>query len=391
MTSAYVYGKIVQHDCFAQYEPNQNDSCFPTQPVVKQCKKTEDFTDWNACTYYKCGSGFGKNEYRSCCQPDPSLCPMIGGIDGIPLWAGKNPEPSAYDVGGVCTPSGARDTTNILCRYFVSDFQTTEDVTLWTNTFVKNPTNSKENIEFSTEQLNTQLLPSYCLQPADPGDCPAQIQGVEGPSCPNGLTGCSRVVAKGGDANICPQWYNDNQNVGRVAAGNYCNTYTCATDCQCYNRAKVDNTFIQISPYAPPLKEGCWYVPCKSAASIFVPKDVDPGTGPSVCPTTICQSVVNFIDDHITNFNINNLNQSISCCANGVCGGSSSSIWAQYWKWIVMGLAMFVAVIIVVIIVSIVATNSGKNKIEDSTISNEHADSVVTEPTSAVSGPTIQT
>ncbi len=361
----FVYGKKTQKTCYEQYTPPADVRVCSRVilPNPARCEQTNGIDDWTPCKF-RCAI-FSSPYYNTCCKPDPGICPQIGAAAGVPLWAGDNPSANTPGKGGVCTPA---TTTDILCRYPVSAFTTAADVGLFNTTFVNDPTNSTPNRAFSLDQLNTQLLPSYCFQSANPGECPASVAGITGPSCPTGLAGCSKVVSTGTDGNLCSPWYNNFKDIGDAAAGTYCAANTCAIDCRCYNRLVVDDIYIQVSKAAPPgIKDGCWYAPCKNFPPIFVQPTADPGTGPSVCPTTICSQINEFINNNINNFNINNLNQDISCC-NGTCGGGANggggntmSFWAQYGSYILVGLAVLVVVIVIIIIISVVTT-SNRNK-----------------------------
>lgn len=236
-TSDLVTGNVVQQHQINTYSPgvcNCNACSFQT-PVA-----TCNTGDWQYDTVPCCGKACPAQPL--CSTVDPTVCPSFGG----------RPAQSA----------SFSQAPNVTCTYLISQFQTTDDVVNYINTFG------------NTQQLNTQILPQFCAGAST--TCPttsatSSLPGVTPSSC-------NRMLSTGQDGQICSAWAAANPTRADTAQITYCNTPG-AVGCDCVNR-KSNFNYRSFAQYTT-ANDGCWYAPCTQPTELIPSTvsgdDCDPG------------------------------------------------------------------------------------------------------------------
>lgn len=319
------------------YKPQE---CGPLDQA--QCPITSGgFQDWRT-DFQNCGVSIRQ---PICSRTNSLICPLFSNTQHpAPIWETNGSWTNTLQMG-----------RNVVCRYELSSIRTTEDVQEWLNTFGP------------TGDYNQVIMPEFCSKPEEDISTCAQYTPTSGTnSCTGGLTGCSRLTSSSAAGKLCRDWASKNRSLAFNAAGVFCAANTCAQDCKCYNRDKVDSIYIQLSEAgaALPTKDACWYKPCQISSSFLIPEDQNI-SGPSVCPTEICQQVINVLNNQGSSINIDVARQDISCTYSPptpstpppIPTGDPShvnSIWSKYgWVFIVIIVIVFLIVIVIIIITSL--------------------------------------
>jgi hypothetical protein len=228
----------------------------------------------------------------------------------------------------------------------------------------------------ANDTYNDIIMPEFCAQSADPNTCrafPPYAYQQETPACPKGLTNtCARINSSGEDGTMCRSWASSMIDQGRYRESideiisRHCVSAKgdrCSIDCMCANRGIVDPIYQKFSPSLPeqqlgsskPMKDACWYAPCKVDSGILVPKNqvIDPGD----CPQYVCQQVIAIFDNQSSNINVGIANMQITCTKEQTspppAPPASSSIipanWMTYWPVI-----LFIVVVVIVIIIAFI-------------------------------------
>nr|QXT57804.1 myristylated membrane protein [Rhinella marina erythrocytic-like virus] len=119
------------------------------------------------------------------------------------------------------------------------------------------------------------------------------------------------IHTKGKRGDLCRSWFETLNNREKTTfIREYCVTYPDATDCKCANRGK-DPLYRDIKRINA-VNDGCWYTHCADTTTQFVEPALQEGS----CPTILCSSIVNILNNK-GNVNIENFN------ANVICGNKS--------------------------------------------------------------------
>ena len=111
---------------------------------------------------------------------------------------------------------------------------------------------------------------------------------------------CNRMISIGSEGTWVNKWLNGLLVPSSVtpsitsysdqAMNDYCAANINAPECQCINRATVDDTYNQLLSYtdAPP---ACWYIPCQTSNLYLIPSSISNVT----CDYTVCKNIENNI------------------------------------------------------------------------------------------------
>jgi hypothetical protein len=338
---------------------------FPGQGVCTpfmDCNRVNGILDWE---YTSVNNGGNFCFFQPVCsQVDQSngTCPQIGGpMGGTIAWNG---------TANVFSQSQGR---LVNCGYDVTAFKTSTDIQNWINVFCPNnvcppPVNGIDN-----NAAFNLIMENFCPQQAATGHCQAYPISPTSPTgiCVGGLTGCSRFSSVDSptntDGSLCRTWAAKNGILANTASSTFCGANLCANDCLCFNRGKVDELYILITMASTtPITDACWFKPCQEEGVYLIPDDQNiSGTGH--CPSTICQQVINIIDNSSSTINITVAQQSISCNITPSGGGTGGqtwvqSIWDQYGTYIIIFTVIIVIIIFILIIVAVMNGDRSPSK-----------------------------
>lgn len=331
--SIFVYGFTTQHVTYGNTGPGSTYQSHPCGGPTVICPNN----DWVIDPNISCG--LFESDQQACSHTLPTLCPSISG-EGSAQWA----DDGAYN--------SLNQGRKVKCVYQLQDFQNADDLTKFTNEFGFN------------DSYNNVIMPNFCAQKElDNSTCPLfPISPTGGVQCGTGLTGCSRMTSSSSDGIACQNWANNNVKLAQGASKEYClnTSNTCSTDCLCYNRGAVDPTYFEIIKQgaALPTVAACWYQPCQ-LDQYLIPADQNIDQA-NVCPTTICEQVVQIVNNKNSNIDVNIAKEEISCNTNSSQGGNNttylSTLWSQYYIYFIIGISLFVIIVVILIILSFPAT-----------------------------------
>ena len=213
-----------------------------------------------------------------------------------------------------------------------------------------------QRIPSIVDQLNTNILPSFCFQEVT-GGCPGGT----------GSTGCARIVSTANGSQLCQEWALGNQN-GKSFRGaaldsnlvdtymeNYCESNPTRPECQCLSRNEpgaIGHEDYEVLAQAANAgeRDWCWYIPCKQIGNVGTLLTSDFVNPTQTCPTTICENILEFINNNASNINIGQYKALTSCTSGGGNGGET--LWQKIWshKWLFSGLLLLFTIIIIVIV-----------------------------------------
>jgi len=269
-----ISGIMVQRTPFKSYTPNCNggtgDCCsFPhSQPFLHfdPCDETNGIRDWK----YKCETcAFGPCKPK-CSKPNQDTCDLGGNIKSRVEWAGKynfqNPE--------------------IKCTYDIDSINSIDQINRWINKFGKNKDYDKIMLNFCAREMK---------------------------NCADGNATCSFKNSDSIEGKICKSWYNEQKrnHDAQTLVETICNKNRSFPECKCINRAS-DPLYQKFkSGGTKNYNDGCWYIPCTSEATQFIPQDLYK----PVCPDKLCQNILSFVDTG--NVDVNGIQNTINCDFGG--------------------------------------------------------------------------
>jgi hypothetical protein len=339
------------------------------------------------------------NQYSTCMGTDKSQCHNSELSPSAVQWYTGATAPDGSTTLYLCPnqgyPYACTPFTSgrpIECTFdLVGNFETVAQINEWLNIYGPYDINS--------QAYNETIMPYFCNRPTQPGNpddigcsvynpivttsvcsltaggtagMTAAMEGTDytqGPTVVAGLTGCSRIHAKGQAGVLCQQWAAGGENGGYQSyvdgmMNSFCGKYSCSQDCLCINAGIVDPTFISITtaPGGGSVLDAypCWYIPCQGTTDLvtsILSSDL------TTCPQQVCTSVQDIIDNQGTVNETNNDNINCPSGGTGSTGGSSpyvESIWDQYGTYILIGLGAIVFIIIVLIAIAIFSKSKHK-------------------------------
>lgn len=287
----------------------------------------------------------------NCTKPCGPFCPPLSdGATGNADWAmGQqvNECLNQCETTKDCPKSGGSfDSVLISCTYESDDFKTAEDVKQYINTFGPGSTFAQYNS--ATYQGNFNNIMNYfCAQTVT--DCQTYPQfGGPAPSC-------SMMTSTGDGGQLCQQWL-DNPDVIKTGITDSIKTNFCAgnpniTDCLCINRSlnPVFDAAKQTSEAAD--NDYCFWEPCQEPTSYLVLQKMIEAEAKPVCPTTICQGVVDNIDNSNNAQVKTDAKFYISC---GTSNNNTNNIWNSITSnigWIALAIGVLIVIGIVIFII----------------------------------------
>lgn len=269
-----ITGTMVQRTPFNPYTPHCNggtgDCCsFPhSQPFLHfdPCEETNGIRDWK----YKCETcSFGPCK-PGCSKPNANACDLGGNAKGSVEWTGKynylNPE--------------------IKCTYQVDSIDSIDQINKWISKFGKNKDYDKLMQKFCTREMQ---------------------------NCTNGNNICSFKNSNSTEGKICQSWYNEQKRspMAQTLVETICNKNPLFPECKCINRA-LDPIYGKFKNGGTKnYNDGCWYIPCTSEATQFIPRDLYK----PICPDKLCQNILSLIDTG--NVDISGIQNTINCDFSG--------------------------------------------------------------------------
>ncbi len=212
---------------------------------VPDCNLTGGINDWTVW-WNKCCSGFCRDQ-RTCVPPDRNECSIGTDSQGRdPLvdiaWDGSAP--------------------NLKCVYDLSFIDKLDQVRSYEKLFGKSDV----------------VTGAYCGRPV--------------PTCPAGLSTCSRYKSVGEGGDVCREWFATLKSdyLRDAVAENYCFRHN-TDDCRCVNRSTTDE--YKNLKRGNPINDRCWFVPCANPSRYFVPSDLMTGS----CPENVCEIIFNIYKD----------------------------------------------------------------------------------------------
>ena len=276
-----VSGITVQRTPYQPYTPECNggtgDCCsFPhSQPFLHfdPCSETNGIRDWK----YKCDKcSFGPCK-PSCSKPNLDACKLGGKASGNVRWSGKynylNPE--------------------IKCTYNVDDITSADQVNKWISKFGKGGDYDK-------------MMQNFCSQNMD--------------NCTNGQQSCSFKNSNSTEGKMCKFWYNEQQrnSAAQTVVEAICQKNPLFPECKCINRAN-DPLYQKFKVGGTKnYNDGCWYIPCTSEATQFIPRDLYK----PICPDKLCQNILSFVDTG--NVNMTGIQSTINCDFSGALSNNKT-------------------------------------------------------------------
>lgn len=307
-------------------------------------------------------------------------------------------------------PSGSPAGGYITCEFgLTGNFESVQQINDWMSLYLPSALNTsvptQDVWDANNNVFNNNIMPYFCGRPIneDPNDPDDQgcsltsistipqttnvcqiIPGVDlytammgyteqtGEAAVSGLTGCSRFNANGPAGDLCRTWEagllcqgNTGPPIVNATYDSFCGKYVCSNDCVCINAATVDPNFQQIVNSAGGSSVAtdyqCWYLPCQQQSEL-VPTNLEvkstcPGFQSGTCPSQICESVQNIVDNLGT---INsNTSSYISCNSTSAptTTNNTQTFWGKYGVYILVGLG---AIIILLLIIGAIFIFHGK-------------------------------
>lgn len=308
----HIIGRITQTRQKLKYQPGADVcDCFKCTIFTSErpCSKTNNITDWEIDHKDRtCCGGFCRPQ-PVCVHPDPEEC-FIG-------FDKDNQNPLMKVEWDNVAP-------RLKCQYNLDRINTFQQV-------------QEFNKKFG---VNNDVEARYCTQKVS--------------DCPYGLKECSRLISTGEGGDSCRLWFqSQDDHVKDATIQNYClrnNT----EDCKCVNRS-TENTYTSMKGLKA-INDGCWYVPCANTSRYLVPSHL---RNP-VCPKNMCNVLFDFLKTG--NVSFNDVKNDINCSWDILPTppvpsppvpsppvptppeSSSKTFWEQYWKQIVIVLAVIIII-----------------------------------------------
>ena len=227
--------------------------------------------------------------YHTCSKVTVDDCPIIG--NGIKATKATAANPQMYDG------------HKVSCSYKVSDVASSCEAAADFDRY------KKEELGLQTHDnwFEPAVMNKLCAgREIDTDLCPAQSKTFVDA---DGKPICSKMLT----CLECKEWANSTWPGADVQSDNimkqWCEDSAHKNDpaCKCYYRA-TDKIYLELQSKLP-ARAGCWYKSCVDQDFVqdLVTSDVRQHT---VCPTTICQNVIDVLGGNI---DINTLNMEINC------------------------------------------------------------------------------
>jgi hypothetical protein len=257
-----------------------------------------------------------------CVYLDYFACPAINGINGTSKWQTNTTGSAAVDhfysptskyyqdIYGTGQDSLTRTTrmNAVKCTYPLQTFQTIDDIDAFRNPQTQNhpitgqPYHQKWDNDVET-QINTQIMPFFCAQPAPTGTCKSTLLD---PVTKLPAQNCSRFMQSGKTGDACLAWaLNDTTGKADAAMESYCSSYN-TPDCRCV-KSSTDSEYNLIKTNFNGFNKRCFFLPCTDERNYLVPRAVRTAD----CPEQICQQIVQCVNCGTAYFD--NISQKMGC------------------------------------------------------------------------------
>ena len=289
---------------------------------------------------------------------------------GKPINSCDNPRPYGGTPQPVC---------QILATYTIypNDIPllTSVELDAFLNFYDQNPQQPINSGGAPIDDINTNLLPLYCaLSLATGTDCPTD------PTTGTNYTTCPRYLSSNPDDQVCAQLYLDTTNQIPVDAAmtQYCSlsANVNAPECDCINRGLSTTPgydIYSIAKTANPFNDSCWYKPCQfPQPSTLIPMGQNGNfrNQVGICPSSVCEEVIDNIDDDRSKINEGTIHQYISCSTDS--GGGGSSFFEQY-KYYFLAAGIIIFIIVIVLILMMLYSKHTKTDSDENSDNNGNA------------------
>ena len=286
----------------------------PVSPASKLCSRV--CNDTSHCSVNN-GTGNG-------------ICPCIDNVSpNIKFVPGTNPTVGEF----INRNETFNATAGVKCTYNLNQFQNIDAVMTYVNSFA------------STGKFDKNLIdvigPEFCFLQST--NCPLDVTtGLPMKVCSNFVSLDEEI------GRFCGNWRIQADKISPKIVDNAFTTYCAQTsptpDCTCVNCNKED--VCRTINENLPGKIGCWFIPCKTVEDYLVPfSELKPD-----CDATVCEQVINIINNKNLNINTKDFKTTIDCSSGGL--GDQPTTPVSTFRNLIIGIIIVVIIIIIIVVVA---------------------------------------